>query len=846
MKRIVAASALFLCGATLHCAELPTVNANACGNGVLEVGEACDPLVDGSVPACRPPGDPFACRIDCTATACPVGYGCDVGAKICRAALGTFREQGTLASEGALFARLADLDGDGRTDVVTQTSSTSLLATSRLALHYFDAAGTLKTSLPIARPGVTPSIVQIDPARRGSAGPMADIVLGATGVAMLRGNAERVIDPALLPSFALPSGQPFDAFPIFAPAGRVAANPLVDLSTQVRVVQDRNDLRIVPLDGLGNGPGYPSIPNAQLQDVLLVTGTPRAPLQFGARPAPCGYVLAGAKGASSLQVFSPECDAKVAAAEVPPPVQITLTAGAALCPGILPSQVQTLPPAAVTYDRVFALQDKSILFVKSLADRIAFWASTASSTGFAAPCRAADSPPTLNAQAFLELADFNVDGTDDFVLSSGVLLRSRDAGSPTVIAAIAPNPWTVAITGDFNGDSFLDVAAASGTAVGGSAGLDVLLGDGTGRFVNAEVSPLGAITHLTSGDFNADGIDDIVLADRIDTQGTSQVKAFLGSRAGRFLDARSLGQVKNLRALRPLGTGSASVLVTPSAVLLPPSTPKLGIVGQDYEAVALGGPDNLLLAPLLPRREGEPLLIASGHLDAEAPEEQTVVAVFNRTQPRIWTTRSSDRVFRSSLTQNASLANGLVGLVAGATRKVPFLTTGLEEMLVVVSLPGRDTVLGALRSIPKDFTPTVLGSVPGVATADTHLKVFDGNGDGVQDVVLERPTASDPQAYILWGDAKSGALSAPTLLADVRSVAPSKAGLVGIRSTGQLVRIRLEAGATKIEPLLAEGGDLSGRPTSLGIGDINGDGIEDLVLVDQGALRIFRGEEKTP
>src|SRR5258706_10152374 len=83
--------ALALCG----CAKLPAIEADRCGNGVLEAGEDCDTHAGEGFMCGAPGSGAAACRFQCSRSiggqACPAGFGCG-GDGICRAAGGGYLE----------------------------------------------------------------------------------------------------------------------------------------------------------------------------------------------------------------------------------------------------------------------------------------------------------------------------------------------------------------------------------------------------------------------------------------------------------------------------------------------------------------------------------------------------------------------------------------------------------------------------------------------------------------------------------------------------------------------------------------------------------------------------------
>src|SRR5690606_35621628 len=73
---------LALVVSTLGCSNLPQIEANECGNRVVEPGEDCDYFVEHSGTKCLPPGENgchYTCAVDQDGRgpSCPPGMGCD-------------------------------------------------------------------------------------------------------------------------------------------------------------------------------------------------------------------------------------------------------------------------------------------------------------------------------------------------------------------------------------------------------------------------------------------------------------------------------------------------------------------------------------------------------------------------------------------------------------------------------------------------------------------------------------------------------------------------------------------------------------------------------------------------
>lgn len=114
----------------------------------------------------------------------------------------------------------------------------------------------------------------------------------------------------------------------------------------------------------------------------------------------------------------------------------------------------------------------------------------------------------------------------------GAFTLRRAVGSPYPVRGYPVST----VVGDFNGDGRQDLAVASESYFGGETHgyLSVLLGSADGGFTAASGSPVslgGSNGFLTVGDFNGDGVPDLVLSDRA----SSDVVVLLGRGDGTFM-----------------------------------------------------------------------------------------------------------------------------------------------------------------------------------------------------------------------------------------------------------------------------------------------------------------------
>jgi len=834
------------------CTDFPAIAGNECENGVVEAREDCDTFGLGPGTFCRPKGMDGACHFDCSVhngkrTPCPVGWGCDAEA-ICRKPSGHFESASDPVDVGAWTLASGDFDGDRRADVMSLEPLDSAGAT-RVRFHYFDAQAKVEVSREFPKLVSSPVIDNLS----ASLDSRSDVAFANSGVGVMLGRADRTWLPETFSSYRG-----------------------VGASLRVTAIYDRRVSQISPLLPLittPNGTGFyvPNAENGKLTQHASFKGTVAGlagdpvsgDLLEDPRTSPCFEPVLAELGASHFTILN----------------VCTLDAQGQLAfrDQFQQTQIELVPRASIDAAPMIAdLNADGHLDVLVGAEGRPYVAygdgyGLASATPYAMPT--ADNDPEAGTRMPLAVGDFTGDGIVDFVLPDYLLLSVK-TGAVVSYAAAAGNrlgaSWTTAKIGDFNGNGKPDVVAASN----GALHLQFLNGDGTGQFTSTLISSEAPIASLATGDFDGDSIDDIAALQmpRQALPKGSLLVAF-GTPLGVPSAPVSVAQVSGAEQLGSFReTGLASLFVAASDTL----------GGEQSGTLTLldGDPDRLPFAPLalsefaangsvqdalaisiaagrfLEKRSGD--VIAVGLTSPSAGELWLVPAIET---PGSTPTRLSDLnpALNPSLVGHLGLSADIGSLAADLDHD------GLDEAIFAMPAGSDRAQCGLLIVSAQNPGPGLVNARAPVlldrACPDPVLSAGDFDGDGFSDLLLlTGASLSDSrELFVLWNDGSGGfSSSALTPIASGESpqaftILPAlpagtsliqrSLGVAYVTSNSALLRTVIEGTHSFSEPTL-----LTDLPGGSGItaGDVDGDGLVDLVLAASGELSVLKAQLLVP
>jgi hypothetical protein len=529
------ARALSACALGLvACTQLPEVDANVCGNGVIESNEDCDTFGDDAGAACRPKGSIGECHLDCSSErglrGCPRGWGCDL-AGICRRPTGRFVEPVELEVGTAVALASADFDGDGRADVLS-SEPPDTFGLTRLKFHYFDEQGALDETRSFPHLLLSPTIANMTDDGR------ADVLFTDSRVGLLLGRADRSWVPETFSSYRVPHT---------AIRTLTLRDALVDGVSGFVVFADFDDG-----PGIYVPQGFPRLIGALPGPIAELLGDPVGGQLI--EGAPCKQALVVMRGEAQFSVIDacvlspdgsivwrPEVLTQVIALDPPEPIAFPPQVVDMNGDGHLDVIVGSAERTFVAYG------DGS-----TLATAVPYALPIAGGdvgTGDAGPGDAGTGAATTSLPMPLAAGDVTGDGVIDFVLPDGLLLSTASSvpGRNEYTPAFGGQPgWTVAAIADLNANGYPDIIVGSSQR----PGLNFYNGTGSSDLTVFAVPTSRPVQRITIGDYDGDLIEDVAFTQDGGSDGTeTQVMISFGVPFGAPLPAVAVARVGNVEQL---------------------------------------------------------------------------------------------------------------------------------------------------------------------------------------------------------------------------------------------------------------------------------------------------------
>jgi len=855
--------------AFLACTDLPTIEPNACGNGVIEAGEDCDTFANaGADTHCRSPGQPGACRYDCDTAKCPKGWGCGAD-HVCREPTARFGESINGFATVADRLRTADIDGDGRADILTLSKPDPLGRTNARVFFFDDPKQPPAVSTVLHAPAAGPVLGDLNQDGR------ADLAFSSlSGLNVLLGQRERKLSPQAFSRFPLPPGAKARMTIVTGTKSPSGDAPMLFLEMTgmkfVAVATEGTELKDATIAPLEQGP-----------DKLV--GDPVAVNLVEA--SKCDELVFAFQGATEVTMISP-CDALGAFKKtdtvskplrVSNPIKSVLT-GDLDTDGHVDLIVGTDSGVLIAFGRGDGTFNSAADGTGTVGGATPLKCTVVRAVGPSTPCGVplAVSPPKKTVDDpyghlvalpndVMHLTGFKASKTEIEII--GDSMAQRLAGA-----------WTAARIADFNGNGILDVA------LGSSSGLDIDFFNGT---PSGALNPSKIPTNFPVGLFAVADLDGDLVADLAFTElgaggaGQDTLYVAYGKTAGAPEEPLTLGTFPNIRQIFPalfegrdaiseLGLAYTSADGDRMTVLTGNGDRQLlspfGLISGNATASVQGGPFSLALGQFddNPAIDLAALGFDNGPNLPVAPLRFWFVPIAG--DAKLTSSTYSDAIPKVMIRARASEAFAISPIIRAGDldgdkidEAIALMPTGILDK----DVPAPSTTVVIARSektkdgfVFKLATSLVLPQPAYGPGPGSELAVADIDGDGARDLVVLVRIADDKSSFfVLWNDGKGG--FDPSRVSNlapkdgkpivdfclVQADVDAQMEIAAISSTsGFFVNAKQgQARALELEsiPPIAGG-------SAIASGDVTGDGVVDLVVGSGPTVSFFPGVPRLP
>jgi len=838
--------------------------------------------------------------------ACPDGWGCSVSG-FCRQPTGTFSPSSEPVSAGVTTMLVGDFDGDGRADVLGSSGPTSK---GRIHYFKEGAApqvvalpGVLASPVVFDVDADGRSDIAFGytfrGARVGSVDGTAEVSF-AGGYAIMLGQTDRAVVTKLFPTLTAPG---FDAIIVPAAANKDADLPAAagDGLVAVATFRAKDGSAVTLLRSLDGDPtdltqGFAKVLPGGIADLA---GEPMSGRIFdGISRSTCGQIVVPFKlaGGARIQIYSPctRVGLKVEWSKEEPKE--------------LSFAGETLKRIFVT--DVDGDRHPDIVIGTTLADgkskiRVAY--GNAAGTDLEVEDAPSDLTDVPLAAGFLD-ADLRLDfvvpsgvllskggggGVVDAGDGDGGVLPATPRAKLQWVNIPAPTKsWTVAQIADVNRDGVPDVIAGSQY----EPDIDVLEGTRSVNMPPFTISTTGSVTNLVVGDFDFDGNGDIAFVQARPASTDREVAISYGRAL--TMPPESPRLAGRLDGIRQLFVTASGITITSAAAAKPGDLPSFSL------AVLLASGERQPVAPLL-FADGDPggvgtaegttrrelstrALVAS---PAATPGAIDLIGLVQQTEyARANGKRESDPTYAVWVAPGTGLTSFIAPSKQFDLPNLPAVDRSSDSFLVqmvsgdldgdkkaeIVAVSPDQTGNGAqlfvIRPGPQSALPQSVPIPDRTAPGGVRSQLLDVDGDGHVDLVtiLTNGQKKKAEVNVFFGDGKAG-FAIPGMV--VKLTVPEGGSFDDFTALG-FTQITTGGGA-----IGAAGGkrrelaivtpkhlfrafvradrsvDLSEATSAFGVitygsavvaGDIDGDGVDDLAIADQGSIRIARQIARLP